>query len=81
MLVPASKPHRGLHEQPVVVDQVDRDGGDVEEALGEADDAVEALLGRGVEQAELAHRFDACLLGCFHPVALPWVRPLPTETG
>src|SRR4029079_13027707 len=67
----------GLHEQAVVVDQVHRHGGDVEELLGESDDAVEPLLGRGVEQAELTHRFDACLLRCFHRVAFPWAALYP----
>ena len=45
-----------LEEGAVLVDQADRGHGHVKQALGDAHEAIEALLGLGVEQIEAVHQ-------------------------
>src|SRR6185295_6173969 len=59
----------------------ERDERDVEEPFRQSDDAVEPLLGRGVEQAELTQRLQACSLVRLHTVAFPRGSPTVDSLG
>lgn len=62
VLLPIGQAQARLGPQPVGVDQVDQRDGHVEEAGGEAGQAVEALLRRRVEQTEVAQCLETLLL-------------------
>jgi DNA mismatch repair protein MutS2 len=53
------EPDLALEEVPALVDQRDERHGDAEESCGEAGEAVEGLLGLGVEQTSEAQRSEA----------------------